>query len=139
MLARLKSGPARHDLLQSVEWCKGFLLRLQPEVFIITRLDVYYPRPGEGRESLDRLTSAVRRLSAFRSRTRRSGRVRLVHVNPRETNEDPDSPFRDVDLAQWESRSLASDLRRSGAAVIDWNPAREDFIAALVRHMNIYR
>ena len=139
MLARLKSGPARHDLLQSVEWCKGFLLRLQPEVFIITRLDVYYPRPGEGRESLDRLTSAVRKLSAFRSRTRRSGRVRLVHVNPRETNEDPDSPFRDVDLAQWESRSLASDLRRSGAAVIDWNPAREDFIAALVRHMNIYR
>ena len=139
MLTGLKSGPARHDLVQSVEWCKGFLLRLQPEVFIITRLDVYYPRPGEGREYLERLTSAVRKLTAYRSRQRRSARVRVVHVNPRETTVDPDSPFGSVDLASWESRSLASDLRRAGAAVIDWNPAQEDFIAALVRHMNVYR
>lgn len=139
MLAGLKSGPARHDLLQSVEWCKGFLLRLQPEVFIITRMDVYYPRPGEGRESLERLTSAIRKLTAYRSRQRRSARVRVIHVNPKDRGDDPDSPFANVDLSQWESRSLASDLRRAGAAVIHWNPEREDFIAALVRHMNIYR
>ena len=139
MLAGLRSGPPRHDLLQAIEWCKGFILRLQPEVFIITRLDVYYPRPGEGREALDRFSSGVRRLTAFRSRSRRSGRVRVVHVSPQETNADPDSPFRDIDMSQWESRSLASDLRRSGADVIDWNPGREDFIAAMVRHMNVYR
>ena len=139
MLTGLKSGPPRHDLLQAIEWCKGFILRLQPEIFIITRLDVYYPRPGEGREPLERLTAAVRRLTAFRSRSRRSGLVRVVHVSPKESNPDPDSTFGNVDMAQWESRALATDLRRSGAAVIDWNPAREDFIAALVRHMNVYR
>ncbi len=139
MLAGLKSGPPRHDLLQSVEWCKGFLLRLQPEVFIITRLDVFYPRPGEGRETLDRFNSAIRKLTAFRSRSRRSARVRVVHVSPQESNADADSPFKDIDMSQWESRSLATDLRRSGADVIDWNPGREDFIATLVRHMNVYR
>ena len=139
MLTGLKSGPARHDMLHSVEWCKGFLLRLQPEVFIITRLDVYYPRPGEERQSLDRFTAAVRRLTAFRRRSRRPGLVRVVHVNPTESNSDPDSPFGGVDLAQWESRSLAVDLRRAGAAVIEWDPSGEDFISALVRHMNAYR
>ncbi len=139
MLAALKSGPPRHDLLQSVEWCKGFLLRLQPEVFIITRLDVYYPRPGEASESLDRLTSAIRRLTALRRRSRRPGRVRLVHVSPKELHSDSPFAFAGVGLAQWESRSLAADLRKSGAAVIEWDPAREDFIAALVRHMDAYR
>lgn len=139
MLAGLKSGPPRHDLLQAIEWCKGFLLRLQPEIFIITRLDVFYPRPGEGREPLDRLVSAIRRLTALRSRARRSGLVRVVHVSPKETNANADSMFADVDMSQWESRSLATDLRRSGAGVIQWDPAREDFIAALVRHMNVYR
>jgi uncharacterized protein (DUF58 family) len=139
MLAGLKSGPPRHDLLQAVEWCKGFLLRLQPEIFIITRLDVYYPRPGEGRQPFDRFNAAVRRLTALRSRARRSGRVRVVHVSPHESNADTTSPFDDIDMSQWESRSLATDLRRSGADVIDWDPGKEDFIAAMVRHMNVYR
>ncbi len=139
MLAGLKSGPPRHDLLQAVEWCKGFLLRLQPEIFIITRLDVYYPRPGEGRQPFDRFNAAVRRLTALRSRARRSGRVRVVHVSLHESNADTTSPFDDIDMSQWESRSLATDLRRSGADVIDWDPGKEDFIAAMVRHMNVYR
>ena len=88
MLVGLKSGPAQHDLVQSVEWCKGFLLRVQPEVFIITRLDVYYPRPGETREAQERLTAAVKRLTALRRRSRRPGRVRVVHVSPRESTGD---------------------------------------------------
>ena len=139
MLVGLKSGPPRHDLLQSVEWCKGFLLRLQPEVFIITRLDVYYPRPGEASESLERLLSAVRRLTALRRRSRRPGRVRVVHVSPRELRSDSSLGPEGVGLAQWESRSLAVGLRRAGAAVIEWDPEKEDFIAALVRHMDAYR
>ena len=139
MLAGLKSGPPRHDLLQAIEWCKGFLLRLQPEIFIITRLDVFYSRPGEGREPLDRLLAAIRRLTALRSRARRSGLVRVVHVSPKESNASSGSIFGEVDMSQWESRSLATDLRRSGAGVIEWDPGREDFIAALVRHMNVYR
>ena len=139
MLAGLKSGPPGHDVLQAVEWSKGFLLRLQPEVFIITRLDVFYARPGEPTESLDRFVAAVKRLTALRRRSKRPGQVRVVHVAHRETH--PDSPIASVEaeMAQWESRSLARDLRRSGAGVIEWDPGRQDFISALVRHMDAYR
>ena len=139
MLAGLKSGPPRHDLMQSVEWCKGFLLRLQPEIFIITRLDVHYPRPGESQASFERMTTAVKRLTALRRRSRRPGLVRVVHVSPRETDQESDLGEVAAELSLWESRSMASDLRRSGAAVIEWDPSKEDFIAALVRHMNAYR
>ena len=126
-------------MLQAVEWCKGFLLRLQPEVFIITRLDVHHQRPGEGSEPLERFTSAVRRLSAFRHKSRRPGQVRVVHVNSTESDQDSSSPFGGMDLARWESRSLARNLRKAGAATIEWDPHREDFIAVLVRHMDTYR
>ncbi len=44
MLVGLKPGRPSQDLLHAVEGCKGFLLRPQPEVFIITRLDIFYPR-----------------------------------------------------------------------------------------------
>ena len=139
MLSGLKSGPPRHDLMQSVEWCKGFLLRLQPDIFIITRLDIHYPRPGESQDSFVRLTTAVKRLTALRRRSRRPGLVRVVHVSPRESGQESELAAVAGELSVWESRSMASDLRRSGAAVIEWDPSREDFIAALVRHMNAYR
>ena len=139
LLAGLKSGPPQQDLLQSVEWCKGFLLRLRPEVFVITRLDVHYPRPGEAWESLDRFTTAITRLTALRARSRRQGQVRVVHVSPGELHAASPLAVPGLDLAQWEARPLAADLRRAGAAVMEWDPAREDFIAVLVRHMDAYR
>ena len=82
MFAGLTPGPPEQDLLRSVEWCKSFLFRLRPQVFIITRLDAHYPRPGEDAEQLDRFTTAVTRLTALRARSRRGGRVRVIHVNP---------------------------------------------------------
>ena len=139
LLAGLKSGAPQQDLLQSVEWCKGFLFRLQPEVFVITRLDVHYPRPGETSESLERFTTAITRLTALRTRSRRQGRVRVVHVSPRELHAASPLSFPGVGLDQWETRPLVADLRRAGAAVIEWDPAREDFIVVLVRHMDAYR
>ena len=140
MLTGLRSGPPRHDLLQAVEWCKGFLMRLQPDVFVITRLDVHYPRPGESQESLQRLSTAIKRLAALRRRrSRRPGLVRVVHVNPTGSDQESDLASVGGELSIWESRSIATDLRRCGAAVIEWDPSREDFIAALVRHMNAYR
>ena len=139
MLAGLKAGPPRQDLMQSVEWCKDFLLRLQPEVFIMTRLDVFYARPGEDTSPQERLISAVKRLTALRRRSRRPGMVRVIHVSPRESRLHADRPFEGAGLGQWESAALASDLRRSGAHVIDWEPSHEDFISALVRHMHAYR
>ena len=139
MLAGLRSGPPQHDLLQAVEWCKSFLFRLQPEVFAITRLDVHYPRPGEAPDSLDRFTSAIRRMTALRTRSRRHGRVRVVHVSPRELHSASPLSYSEFTMAQWETRPLAATLRRSGAAVIEWDPGREDFLAVMVRHMDAYR
>ena len=139
MLTGLRSGPPRHDLLQAVEWCKGFLFRLQPEVFTITRLDIYYDRPEGGSQSFDRFTTAIRRLMAFRTRSGRGGRVRIVHVGPGGTGPGLTQAPAGPDLSRWEARPMAAALRRSGADVIEWEPDREDFIAALVRHMNAYR
>ena len=139
LLAGLKPGLPQHDLLKSVEWCKSFLLRLQPEVFIITRVDIHYPRPGEPTESLDRFTAAINRLAALRARSRRRGRVRVVHVSPREVYADSSLAMPGANLAQWETRPLAASLRKSGAAVMEWVPAREHFITVLVRHMDTFR
>ena len=120
MLVGLKPGLPRQDILQAVERCKDFLMRLQPEVFIITRLDVFYPRPGEGRESLDRLTAAVKRLTALRRRARRPGRVRVVHVSPRESIPDSGTAGDTASLSLWESRALSgrtAAVRRGGHPV----------------------
>ena len=139
MLTELRSGPPREDLLQAVEWCKGFLFRLQPEVFTITRLDIHYTRPGEGSQSSDRFTTAIRRLMALRTRSGRGGRVRVVHVGSGQRDVGEAQAPGGPELSQWEARPMAAALRRSGADVIEWEPDREDFIAALVRHMNAYR
>ena len=138
LFAGLQPGPPNQDLLRSVEWCKSFLFRLQPHVFIITRLDAHYPRPGENAESLDRMTTAVRRLTALRARSHRRSRVRVIHVNP-----DPQLatalPGGLQNVSEWESRALLSQVLKAGAAVMDWNPSRERFVTNLVRHMDAYQ
>ena len=135
MLSRLKSGPPQQDLLQAVEWCKSHLFRLRPEVFIITRLDVLYARPGETMPSLGRFRAAVDRLTSLRSRSQRFSKVRVVHVSPQE----PDANSRDWGLIKWETMRVTEDLRKGGASVIEWQPEEEEFIVALVRHMGAYR
>ena len=135
LMSSLKAGPPEQDVLQAVEWCRSFLLRLRPEVFIITRLDVLYPRPGEAPDALDRFKDAIGRLTALRVRSRRPGRVRVVHVNAHERYPTPEGPG----LARWEARVVASEIRTRGAAVIEWSPESEEFISALIRHMDAYR
>ena len=134
MLTGLKSGQPREDLVRSVEWCKDFLLQLRPDVFIITRLDVHYSRPGEATDSLESFMAGVNRLIFLRARSRRSGTVHVVHVGPQEPPHDTQTPA----LAKWETRVVAGTLRQAGASVIEWQPRREEFTSALVRHLNAY-
>ena len=130
MLAGLRPGPPREDLLQAVERCKSFLLRLRPDVFVITRLDVQYDRPGEPSESLDRFRSAITRLASFGAASNRRNRVSVVHVAPRESPEtSPGSEW-----TGWEAQVIAGEVRDGGARVIEWDPAREEFAAVLLRH-----
>ena len=135
MLTSLKPGRPVQDLQEAVERCKSFLFRLRPEVFVITRLDVHYSRYGETLESLQRFRDAVKRLASLRARSRRLGRVRVVHVSPQAPAPDSQVPT----MAKWEARLVAGILRKAGASVIEWEPAKEDFTLALVRHMDAYR
>ena len=135
MLSRLKPGPPQQDLLQAVEWCKSMLFRLRPEVFVITRLDILYARPGEATPSLGRFKAAVDRLTSLRSRSHRLSKVRVVHVDP----QSRDSEDGNLSLIDWETARMSEDLRKGGAAVIDWQPEEEEFIVALVRHMDAFR
>ena len=135
MLVELKPGPPEQDLLQSVERCKSFLFRLRPDVFIITRLDALYSMPGEAGGSFERFNTAVRRLISLRSQSRQFGSVRVVHVDPQETP----SESQGLGLAKWEAQVVARNLRESGADVIEWEPAREEFMSVLVRHIGVFR
>ena len=59
----------------------------------------------------------------------------MVHVDPQETP----SESQGLGLAKWEAQVVARDLRKSGADVIEWEPAREEFMSVLVRHIGVFR
>ena len=135
MMAGLKPGPPEQDLLQSVERCKSFLYRTRPDVFVITRLDVQYARPGEDPAPLERFKTAISRLTALRMRSRRYSTVRVVHVEP----QDPRTASQGLGLGKWEARLVARDVRQKGAAVIEWAPTQEEFTSVLMRHVDAYK
>ena len=139
MFTGLSPGPPQQDLLRSVEWCKSFLFRLRPRTFIITRLDAHYPRPGDNTEQLDRLTTAVTRLTALRARSKRQDRVRVIHVNPPPGGWDDNAAEGGVDTSRWEARAMMRAVQQAGGAVMDWDPSNERFITTLVRHMDTYQ
>ena len=135
LLTRLRAGSPEQDLLQSVELCKNFLFRLRPDVFIITRLDALYSMPGESTGSLERFRAAVRRLTALGGRSMQLGRVKVVHVDPQLASLESQG----LGLEKWETRVVARYLQEAGAKVIEWEPAREEFIAVLMRSVGVYR
>lgn len=135
MLTGLRAGSPEQDLLQSVELCKNFLFRLRPDVFIITRLDALYSMPGESTGSLERFKAAVRRLTALGGRSLQPGRVRVVHVDPQLSSAESNG----LGMEKWEARLVARDLLEAGASVIEWEPAREEFISVLMRSVGVYR
>lgn len=130
MLAGLKPGPPQEDLLQAVERCKGFLNRLQPAVFVITRLDAQYDRPGEMSNSFSRFKSAITSLSSLGVVTNRGRQVNVVHVAPRASVQASQRS----EWSSWESSVIARQVREAGARVIEWEPGREEFASVLLRH-----
>ena len=140
VLSALRTGPPTEGLLEAVERCKGFLYRLQPDVFVITRLDAHYPRLGQSREALDSLTSGIRRLTSLKSQSNRAGRVHVVQVGiqeylPMETSLADQT----MSLIGWEAQPLSGLLRRAGASVLEWNPVQEEFASALLREVSTPR
>ena len=140
LLLSFRTGPADEDLLEAVERCKSFLSRLQPEVFIITRLDVHYPRPGEDGAVRDRFETAVKRLAHLRSKANRLDKVRIINVGPQEYLPLATALERQtLSLMRWEAQPLASLIGRAGASVLEWNPMQEDFALAMLRQISSQR
>ena len=135
MLTGLEPGTPGQDLLQSVKLCKSFLYRIKPEVFIITRLDVHYVRPGEDTVGLERFKTAVRELVSLKPRSVGPSRVQVVHVEPQESV----AHSNELRLTRWETVHVARELREKGAYVIEWKPEREEFTSVLVRYINAYK
>ena len=140
MLTRLKPGQAKQDLLQAVESCKGFLFRLQPEVYVVTRLDVHYPRGGSESPYPDGFIAGIRRLVSLRPSSRRTNQVRVVHLEP-QGYQRPQTPMEDQAsrLMQWEVEPMCQTIRRSGASMLRWDPLQQDFASALLRHLSTDR
>ncbi len=140
MLTRLTPGQPNQDLLQAVELCKGFLFRLQPEVYTITRLDVHYPRGEAGSPYPDGFIAGIRRLVSLRPRSRRTNQVRVVHLES-EGYQRPQTPMeaQALELMRWEVRPVHQAIRRSGASIMRWDPLQQDFASAFLRHLNTGR
>ena len=140
MLLSVRAGGESEDLLQAVERCKSFLLRLRPETFLVSRLDVHYPRQGESAESLDRFATGVRRLSAWKSRSTAAGATKVVDVSP-QAYLPPESPLEGqaLSLMRWEAQPPSKALRGAGATVLHWNPLQEEFSKVLLRLSSVPR
>lgn len=140
MLTRLKPGPAEQDLLQAVESCKGFLFRLQPEVYAVTRLDVHYPRGGPESPHPDGFVAGIRRLVSLRPSSRRTNQVRVVHLESQGYQKPQTSmEAHALELMRWEVQPMNEAIRRSGASVLRWDPQQQDFASAFLRYINTGR
>ena len=140
MLTRLKPGEAEQDLLQAVESCKGFLFRLQPEVYAVTRLDVHYPRGGPESPHDDGFVAGIRRLVSLRPSSRRTNQVRVVHLES-QGYQSPQTSMEAhaLELMRWEVQPMYEAIRRSGASVLRWDPLQQDFASAFLRYINTGR
>ncbi len=137
MLTRFKPGQPNQNLLQAVEWCKGFLFRLRPEVYVITRLDVHYPRGEAESPYLDGFIAGIRRLVSLRPNSRRANQIRVVHLDPGGYQSPQTSmEAHALELMRWEVPPLYRTIRRSGASVLRWDPHQQDFASTLLRHLN---
>ena len=140
MLTRLKPGQHKQDLLQAVESCKGFLFRLHPEVYVVTRLDIHYPREGPEPPYSNGFIAGIRRLVSLRPSSRRTNQVRVVHLEPQGYQRPHTSmEAQALELMRWEVQPLSEAIRRSGASVLRWDPLQQDFASAFLRHLNTGR
>ena len=140
MLTRLKPGQHKQDLLQAVESCKGFLFRLQPEVYAVTRLDVHYPRGGPESPYPDGFIAGIRRLVSLRPSSRRTNQGRVVHLEAQGYQRPHTSmEAQALELMRWEVQPVHRAIRRSGATVMRWDPVQQDFASAFLRHLNTGR
>ena len=140
ILTRLEPGASQQNLVEAVEKCKGFLFRLKPEVYVITRLDVHYSRWATRSPDQDSFFRGIRRLVTIRRGHRRSNQVRVVHLESGGfQGADTRLEEQALGLMRREVEPLVDRLRRSGVSVMRWDPMNEDFAAVLMRNFYAHR
>ncbi len=140
ILTRLEPGASQQNLVEAVEKCKGFLFRLKPEVYVITRLDVHYSRWATRSPEQDGFFRGIRRLVTIRRGHRRSNQIRVVHLESGGfQGADTRLEEQALGLMRREVEPLVDRLRRSGVSVMRWDPMNEDFAAVLMRNFYAHR
>jgi uncharacterized protein (DUF58 family) len=126
-LINLKTSPRIGEFPRAIEKCRPYLLGYNPLCIIISRLDTGYS--GD-------LARGVGKLRLLRGRRRRKLPVMIVSVAgyniiPRLNEYDENSAM----MLQLQTRPQAQQLRRMGASLLEWNPRKENFGAALLRQV----
>jgi uncharacterized protein (DUF58 family) len=124
-LMRTETVKRGETLKQAVEKCHGFIVRYSPMCVVITRLDS---------EKSDTVYEGLLRLISLRRRYGRRMPVLVLGINGynliQSENKFDDNTKRMNALA---NQVTVSRLRATGASVIEWDPAKEDIFAALIR------
>jgi uncharacterized protein (DUF58 family) len=124
-LVRLKTASTGETLRQAVEKCHGFIVRYSPLCVVITRLDS---------ERSDTVNEGVLRLISLRRR--RAKRMPVIVLGVSGYNLWQDTTRYDANTRKMNalSRQLTvSQLRATGASVIEWDPRETDVFAALIK------
>jgi uncharacterized protein (DUF58 family) len=126
-LIHLNTTPRTDEFLKAIEKCRRYLLGYNPLCIVITRLDTQYN--GD-------IIRGVGKLRLLRGRRRRKLPVMVVSVSgyniiPRLNEYDDNSAM----MLQLQTRPQAQQIRRMGAALLEWNPRRENFSTALLRQV----
>jgi uncharacterized protein (DUF58 family) len=124
-LIDLKSGNKVDDFPLAVEKCRSYLLGYNPLCVIITRLDSRYS---------DSIIQGVRGLRQMRGR--RTGKLPVMVINVAGYHIVSYNKTYDANTAvlmRLNTRPRMQQIRRLGGSVLDWNPRKESFGAALLK------
>ena len=136
-LTRLQSSTRPFDFREAVLASKFSLLRLQPQMFLITRIDGEPANSAEMPERLAHIVNGMRMLQgAAKSRRRARTNISLIVIPGYEFDQSHGASRNfSVALQRTEMRGVFRYLRALGMNVIEWNPLEERFGDVFVRQM----
>ena len=126
-LINLETSPVNNEFPKAIEKCRRYLLGYNPMCVIVTRLDTKYS---------DDIVRGITKLRLLRGRRRRKLPIMVVNVPgyniiPRLNEYDDNSAL----LLKMETHPQTLQIRRLGASLLEWNPRKENFSAALLRQV----
>lgn len=138
-LLTLQPAGAAYDLLGAIHACGPQLVSFMPRCVIFTRLD-REPAMARRETGPSALATAVRRLRSFSSGRQSRISVWIIAINGYAyAPAPPASGDLAATLRELETRPLVRELRRSGAAILEWDPFHEPFARVLVRQLRLER